>query len=83
MIDHTPGPWEVRETRQFIKVISKDGITICSDEDFPAPLDKADAHLIAAAPDMLAALKQVRTRALPPEITDMVYDAIAKAEGKL
>jgi hypothetical protein len=45
---------------------------------------KADefGHLLAAAPQMLDALKQAASRRLPGEIQDAVDDAINKAEGR-
>ena len=63
---HTPGPWEVKEIQGQIFVAGKpyEGhpyfnrtttVEIMSDEDYPTK--EADAHFIAAAPDMLEALK--------------------------
>jgi hypothetical protein len=43
---------------------------------------EANARLIAAAPEMLVALRAARSCALPPEITDLIYEAIAQAEGR-
>lgn len=100
---HTPGPWSLND-RGYTYIISKpsDGyITrdVCRmDGSTMAAFDqKANAHLIAAAPDMLAALKEVREQCLfdddhgigvsedvviPAELFDRVCDAIAKAEPR-
>jgi hypothetical protein len=51
---HTPGPWftEATSTIGHHFVIDSDGFTICD----PSPMGEANARLIAAAPDLLAAL---------------------------
>lgn len=89
--EHTPGPW---------KLIPADGITfkwpaiqrgeeggfvVKGRSDLQA---KADAHLIAAAPDMLECLKLImgnstnfRLKA-PDYMIDKIDAAIAKAEGR-
>ena len=48
---YTPGPWRVDESA--MKVRASNGLTVAE------PFTKADAFLIAAAPDMLAALREV------------------------
>jgi hypothetical protein len=56
---HTPGPW--KEKRK-LSIYSADDEPICA--VFPAETEersRADAHLIAAAPDLLAALKSCRS----------------------
>lgn len=77
-----------------------DGRWVVTRDDLPSPLylasfeTKANArayiqwrHLNDAAPDLLAALKAVRTRGLPNrynsdrELAEQVDAAIAKAEG--
>jgi len=67
---HTPGPWRVRNHESMgIWVDAPCGMVenprgpnyarqILEDEDYPEKL--ADAYLIAAAPRMLAALKEAR-----------------------
>ena len=91
MADHTPGPWK---WDGYDIRASNDEIILTSDGRFGSD---ADCHLIAAAPDLLAALKlalemiemSVRTR--DPNWDGTVKDgraisnaraAIAKAEGK-
>lgn len=65
MTKHTPGPWTVEEYGDADSpslVIHKDGVTrVCflatpGSHGDQAKIE-ADAHLIAAAPDMLAALR--------------------------
>ncbi len=87
MEKHTPGPWSVSEC----------GTTVWAE----APLRRiadvrhvrdADAALIAAAPELLAVLKQagevihnhidVREPVCVPGISRLIRAAIAKAEGR-
>lgn len=89
--EHTPGPWRVSDT----------GIDVVCDPDArPLPVvacqhvtgkdngeATANARLIAAAPDMLAALERIhRRRRTDKPIThgdlDQVRDAITKATGR-
>ena len=94
MSKHTPGPWTA--------IIEKDGEHVVDtyvvdvDEDVvvrpSAKLSEPDARLIAAAPDLLAALRALitewdRPREIPadPDWCDAIVGqaraAIAKAEG--
>lgn len=85
---HTPGPWDL-EDHGYKYVISKPGegyITrdVCRmDGSTMAAFDqKANARLIAAAPELLAALKELDAK---PEHTNSwlkARAAIAKAEGR-
>jgi len=92
MSKHTPGPWKVRIEK------SKDGfpnykITSCDKTEVYAACNSvgysttANAHLIAAAPDLLEALEHVQAtlefKRLYPGTTNMVLAAIAKAKGDL
>ena len=66
MTKHTPGPWYLREIRGFdgiIRTVDGDpvasvglsvGLSGCSEQTA-----RANARLVAAAPDMLKALQQV------------------------
>jgi len=83
MSKHTPGPWAVADVGEV--VVCATGRTLCDVYSSPATGDEqadADAHLIAAAPDMLAALEL-----LLPYLEDCRMDsearaAIAKAKGQ-
>lgn len=89
---HTPGPWEITEhDGKFL--LTKDVPVMIGD---PIPVGvaytKADAHLIAAAPDMLAALKEIERQRLGTDqgtlrvrsdrMWEIATAAIAKAEGR-
>ncbi|MFA5379219.1 MAG: hypothetical protein WC455_25915 [Dehalococcoidia bacterium] len=99
---HTPGPWAITEyiapgyghDRHKYRGVVADGLKIC--ETHPSIIhsydarDLSNASLIAAAPELLEALIQVRA-AMPDRtfatveaklVIDMVNAAIAKAEGK-
>lgn len=55
---HTPGPWQVSETvTGRPKVISNRGFAVCGFQSGAYDQMRTDARLIAAAPDLLAALK--------------------------
>lgn len=64
---HTPGPWTYRVTRQMISIESKHPTNkqIANDDISIAGIwglgksDKANAKIIAAAPDLLEALQRV------------------------
>jgi hypothetical protein len=110
-VKHTPGPWTAREQKNRSGIVigwiveAENGDRIGwpsyanaeSNEGDRAPFatTAANARLIAAAPDMLAALKHVDERVigpspdeplLHPDISEawrVVRAAIAKAEGML
>lgn len=86
----TPGPWKVdNRSKSELRVI-----TDYPDETFiadlclsGAPEDeieqvRANARLIAAAPELLAALKQLVNDNLNQANCDIAEAAIAKAEGR-
>lgn len=55
---HNPGPWYIdcqneSATIGYRAIVDNEGYTVCS----PSPMGQANARLIAAAPDLLAALK--------------------------
>ena len=57
---HTPGPWEVHQGNDYTVVLRPDDTT-----DYAIHIpdgDIADARLISAAPDLLAALEGLRER---------------------
>ncbi|MBK7366158.1 MAG: hypothetical protein IPI97_14670 [Nitrosomonas sp.] len=100
MSKHTPGPWSVKVDTHDAKVFSNtkpfvagiyaaDGHTVLVETDdgnYPPKL--ADALLMAAAPEMLEALKFVLkdnnadSTMLGPSAWEIVSKAIAKAEGR-
>jgi hypothetical protein len=91
---HTPGPWRVNNNVEAWEPWA-DAIEVCTDDEVicftggrDADRQKINARLIAAAPDMLEALKGVR-RVNRKSITGIearaawiaVSEAIAKATG--
>jgi hypothetical protein len=92
---HTPGPWlqshrQIPDGMYSTEVYAKDGETIATIHWYPVKTDDGwitsrdgNARLIAAAPDMLAALQDIVRR---NEIQhwfnlDLARAAIAKATG--
>ena len=81
---HTPGPWIVEITgKEAFVTAEHGGLCAAISVGKANGQDKANAHLIAAAPDLLAAL----IRCLPeisvcciPEMLAQARAAIAKAE---
>lgn len=97
---HTPGPWTVFEHSWSDTSIWTHDSTVATlsikdeaTEDTQAGLEArmaANARLIAAAPDLLEALREVLKEAIddyyaekdPDGVLDAAYAAIAKATGK-
>lgn len=81
---HTPGPWNVAKTTFGQTIIDAPSIgeIVCRVEEWSEKQDEANARLIAAAPELLDALKLVVQRC-GPNSTDgaIARAAIAKAEG--
>ncbi len=87
---HTPGPWTLIDSSEEIVILDKDGFTICNFQDVSN--DEANAALIAAAPDLLEALKDTKRsiefmpkgigRGAMAPLYEQVCAAIAKAEGR-
>ena len=90
MIKHTPGPWEVEGIGQVIVPARPPAWRTLADvygEHGDEEQADADAHLIAAAPDLLAAcemaLLDVRYYAtVHGESITVLEAAIAKAKGE-
>lgn len=62
MSKHTPGPWVVFHNKYRIPAVEVDGSVWSEGFDSGVRLQSerdANAHLIAAAPDLLAALKEL------------------------
>lgn len=97
---HTPGPWEILDLREkgeecitIAMTTSPQALCRIRNEVSGVPLnqeDLANAKLIAAAPDILAALREIRgelCRRHSPFVVDVDYAyinaAINKATGKV
>ena len=85
---HTPGPWRAGSWRRLAggvmksEIESVDGYLVAHVIDANGSCqNRANAHLIAAAPDMLARLKTMRGKQAPCEVCQL-DDLIAKAEGR-
>lgn len=101
---HTPGPWEIalsdkhQNSYDIVTLENAKDITepeICSlywvansGEHYPHQDATANAHLIAAAPDLLEAAKELIQFPIPEdyylklrEPLDKLMDAVKKAEG--
>ena len=94
---HTPAPWQLAKSEEskLIKVLNKYGTRIAGIT--PMENDEANARLIAAAPELLEALKTVLQLAeagviqrnetgkpqwnLTDELQTIAHAAILKAEG--
>lgn len=81
--EHTPGPWDVQPPFSGMPsrwlVTSADGV-VC-DLGLNCGPQPANAQLIAAAPEMLAALKAIAADASAYQWHGVVRALIAKAEG--
>lgn len=94
-INHTPGPWKVGEhthkrllhAENAVEVQDARGYMVAclfmKNRDMDGRQDAANARLIAAAPDLLDALKMALAGgfACPAAVERVMQDAIAKAEG--
>ncbi|MBZ9759447.1 hypothetical protein LB553_00910 [Mesorhizobium sp. CA8] len=98
MSDFTPGPWHLEISlsaddnglqqcviaNETVEVCEVSGAVLVRGEFHPENM--ANARLIAAAPDMLAALKEVAARLGPRWFLEQNWDApiaaILKAEGR-
>jgi hypothetical protein len=97
MSKHTPGPWfenvmptsagsaiTINSADHRIAIIYVDGIRKGIDDELPRSIqNRANARLIAAAPELLEALKNyVNGCSVGVNATEVARAAIAKAEGK-
>ena len=97
MAEHTPGPWKVEGSKKYPEhhSVSSDewsglAIVFTSGSWVDDPEGLANAHLIAAAPDMLEALEDIITqfRILKNVghdtriADDLISKAIHKAKGE-
>ncbi len=98
-ITHTPGPWEWwtscswRRLRRSYRGKSQDVLMpfVCSDGQPDIQVSPEDMALIAAAPDMLVAIKMIIDQTMmlqhSPEtrlndIWDIAHAALARAKGR-
>jgi hypothetical protein len=91
---HTPGPWSLSEKYHSVNVRAVDGPYVADCNASAAigwETKQANAHLISAAPDMLAALKTLDSiergmqgwhEDAKAEAWAKARAAIAKAEGR-
>jgi hypothetical protein len=89
---HTPGPWFAKRAGgdgYFEWYVGRDGENCSIAEDIADPMTRdpseANAHLIAASPDLLESLKMMLEGGLEgptPQAIDTALAAIAKAEGR-
>ena len=93
MSKHTPGPWQIdwyicREKGKELWRVPRSIGPACADHDHWAgnhiTVDAADAHLIAAAPDLLEALQDMVSdhASLSDATLACARAAIAKATGE-
>jgi hypothetical protein len=91
MSAHTPGPWEVDQDASGTYFVGNnetigwvcDIDQIAEDEWERGPVTMANARLVAAAPDLLAALQWIaRVNAMDYEYQERARAAIAKATGE-
>lgn len=74
----TPGPWQVDEDFPQDILAGDRRIAVSA---FPDAEGSANAHLIAAAPDLYKALKRLDENGHTQAIWDFALRALAKAEG--
>lgn len=82
-MSHTPGPWVLDRQTSGWQLLSN-GADIMAE---PFDCADADASLIAAAPELLAALKDVCRfesviQGMNPSAWPVIHAAIARAEGR-
>jgi len=87
MTKYTKGPWTVHRTMKdcvtFDGPEGMENLFLCNVDGYYACQNEADARLIAAAPELLEALKAVVSVADRATVEfDMARAAIAKATGE-
>ena len=89
MSKHTPGPWEIKRhfdsCYRYISApehIALAQVVWCVEEEERSPVCEANAHLIAAAPDLLEALEIALDCAGDAWWAEKAEAAIEKAKGE-
>lgn len=92
MSEHTPGPWKTRETEEHwgrinVHIEGPDDLELACAYQRTSSENKANARLIASAPEMLAALEELLDIEGPQPGTaawaDKTRALIAKAKGEI
>lgn len=94
-MSHTPGPWTVQgqavlSDRPYPEWKQIAGVRIGNADNWSDPEGESNARLIAAAPELLAALKELvhydegssEQGSYGYEVLQLCKNAIAKAEGR-
>lgn len=77
---HTPGPWIIDETDNLIHAADERHTIICHTGNLKNPEIRADASLISAAPELLAACQRfLNPTEEGPRLEDIIRAAVAKA----
>ena len=86
MSKHTPGPWGLVGNFNVVGASRERTVATCGgySDNRPGTFDEncANARLIAAAPEMLGALKACLRQVQTIEHVRIIEAAIAKAEGR-
>lgn len=89
----TPGPWLLADGFPSVEARTAPHLALCNDPAIPMPERRANARLIAAAPDLHSIVKKLldaRNKAadvvafsdMVDEFIDAAATAIARAEGR-
>ena len=86
MSKHTPGPWNVVEHDYIVSKENRDYGRIIArilKIDISDPAEEANAHLIAAAPEMFALLEEIESKRiyLGAKLTKKITKLLDKADG--
>lgn len=77
--NHTPGPWAIQSEESALDFAMEYWIQDANGEDICSCSDEGTAHLIAAAPDLLEALKEV----LDCDKTRTSFGAVMRARAAI
>jgi len=91
-VEYTPGPWEIEDGHWDIEVTKGEYVIATAHAAVPKGALKENAHLIAAAPELLKAarhglnvltrIKATHDQLLSKRLLTELDNAIAKAEGR-